>query len=403
MMKGALLLGMIGITRGYNNGLGATPPMGWNSWCTDGLCNLIGDDICNEKLVKSIADAFVEEGLADLGYEYVNLDDCWSATTRDADGNLQPDPKKFPNGMKVVADYVHSKNLKFGLYTCVGTKTCKGGRPGSYNNWTRDADTLTSWGVDFVKMDHCGANGAIPDVELYGNMSAALNKTGRPVLFSLCNWGEQKVYEWGVDVAQMYRIQMDHLPFWHLNGGGAGEGFGSGTLDIIEYMASLVPSRWVRQYGWLDPDFLMTLYPITMPFVESRSEFTFWALWSAPLIVSTDIRSLSAEKKEILMNKEVIAINQDPLITAGDRVSGKQGGPQVWVRSLANGDKAVVLFNSGSADVAIGVTWASLNCTSSTYAVRNLWNQTDLGHYTGEFNASSIAARDVLLLRISAV
>lgn len=106
----------------------------------------------------------------------------------------------------------------------------------------------------------------------------------------------------------MYRIQMDHLPFWHLNGGGAGEGFGSGTLDIIEYMASLVPSRWVRQYGWLDPDFLMTLYPITMPFVESRSEFTFWALWSAPLIVSTDIRSLSAEKKEILMNKEVIAM-----------------------------------------------------------------------------------------------
>ena len=230
--------------------------MGWNSWCTDSICNAFGRDPCSEHMVKTTADAFVEQGLDQLGYKWVTLDDCWSAKTRDAKGNLMPDPKQFPNGMAHVADYVHSRGLKFGVYTSAGDKTCKGDRPGSYGHYEADAKTLASWGVDFVKMDHCGlsAVGNATDRELYGNMSAALNATGRPILFSLCQWGGQDVETWGHDVAQMYRIQMDHLPLWDLPTKASGVGLGQGTLQIIEFMAQLQPAKWTRRWGWLDPD-----------------------------------------------------------------------------------------------------------------------------------------------------
>ena len=192
----------------YDNGLGRTPPMGWNSWCTGTLlepsvCNLVGNDPCSEGEVKAIADSMVANGMDKLGYEFLELDDCWSATARDASGQLQADAKKFPSGMASLADYVHARGLKLGLYTSVGDKTCKGDRPGSYGHYATDASTLVGWGVDMIKMDHCGAkgNGTFTDRQLYGEMSAALNATGRPVLFSLCSWGEQVVLEWGADVA----------------------------------------------------------------------------------------------------------------------------------------------------------------------------------------------------------
>eukprot|EP00041_Stephanoeca_diplocostata_P029399 m.867086 g.867086 ORF g.867086 m.867086 type:complete len:434 (-) comp23554_c2_seq1:48-1349(-) len=396
-------LAVVDTASAYNNGRGMRPPMGWNSWCTDSICNAFGDDPCTEKLVKSVADSIIDQGMDKLGYNYVALDDCWSAKTRDAHGRLQADPSKFPNGLAEVATYVHSKNLSFGVYTCVGTKTCKGDRPGSYNNWTIDAETLAGWGVDLVKMDHCSAPHGIPDRELYGNMSAALNHTGRSILFSLCQWGNQEVYEWGADVAQMYRIQMDHLPLWHFPGDSAGAGVGQGVVDIIEYMATLVPSKWIKQYGWLDPDFLMTMYPITMDFTKSRTEFTFWSMWSAPLLVSTDIRHMSNDMHTILMNPEVIAIDQDSLNTAADRVRGAMGGPQVWVRDLANGDKAVVLFNSASnTSATINVTWAELNCTEKSYHVRDLWERQDVGEHVGGIGVADIAPRDVRLYRLSA-
>ena len=139
----------------YDNGMARTPPMGWNSWCTDSLCNIAGKDPCSEHMVRSVADAMVSEGMLELGYNYVTLDDCWAARTRDADGRLQPDPDAFPSGMKALADYVHARGMLFGLYTCVGTVTCKGGRPGSYGHYEIDARTLAGWGVDYVKMDRC--------------------------------------------------------------------------------------------------------------------------------------------------------------------------------------------------------------------------------------------------------
>ena len=263
----------------YDNGMARTPPMGWNSWCTDSLCNLAGKDPCSEHMVKTTADAMVAQGMLQLGYNYVTLDDCWSARTRDSAGQLQPDPRAFPSGMKALADYVHAKGLLFGLYTCVGTKTCKGDRPGSYGHYAADAATLASWGVDYVKMDHCGLSGInATDRELYGEMSAALNATGRPITFGLCQWGEARVWEWGAQVSQLYRIQADHLPFWSFpsRGTSQGVGYGQGVRDIIEWMATLKPSKWTRRFGWLDPDFLMTLYWPTMSFTSSRTEYSFW-------------------------------------------------------------------------------------------------------------------------------
>ena len=252
----------------YDNGLGRKPPMGWSSWCTGGtnpiepsFCNLLGHDPCSEEQVKQTADAIVESGMKDLGYEYVTLDDCWSSKSRDAQGNLQPESSKFPSGMASLADYVHARGLKFGLYTSLGDQTCKGSRPGSFQHYEQDAKTVTSWGVDFVKMDHCGGRNGT-DQELYGSMSKALNATGRPVLFSLCNWGESEVWKWGGEIAQMFRIQMDHLPFWKFGSANSsdGVGYGQGTYDIIEWMGDLVPSKWTRRFGWMDPDFLMTRY-----------------------------------------------------------------------------------------------------------------------------------------------
>jgi len=396
----------------YDNGIGRKPPIGWNSWCTgDGilkpsLCNLAGRDPCSESEVKSIADAMVEQGLRDIGYEYVVLDDCWSDTERDANGELQPESKKFPSGMKHLSDYVHQKGLKFGLYTSVGDETCKGKRPGSFGHYETDANTLAKWGIDFVKMDHCGNKGNFSDQDLYGEMSKALNKTGRPILFSLCNWGEQNVWEWGGDIAQMFRIQRDHLPFWSWTKGDADDdeaGYGQGTKEIIEWMAALEPSKWTREYGYLDPDFLMTLYWPTMDYTKSRTEFSFWAIWSSPLLVSTDLRDLSKEKREILMNPEVIAVNQDESFTAGDRIRNNTDGGQLWTRTMSGGDVVALLYNShDSNEVTVRCEWdADLGWTGGnrTASVRDLWNRKDLGNFTGAFSAT-VKPRDVTMVRI---
>jgi len=362
----------------------------------------------------SIADAIVDTGLDKLGYRFVNLDDCWSASTRDETGQLQPNATRFPEGMKALADYVHSKGLKLGLYTCTGTYTCKNKLPGSAGHWQQDADTLANWGVDFVKADYCSADKSIPSQELYQTFSSALNATGREMLFSLCQWGVEDVAEWGGQVGQMFRIQMDHIPFWHYPPNAAGVGFGQGTSDIIEFVATLKPSSFVTRYGWLDPDFLETLFPITMNFVESRTEFTFWALWSAPLIVATDLRNMTAEKQAILTNPEVIAIDQDALATGGDRISGDNvTGAQVWYKPLQNGDAAIVLYNHNPREtlkVAVAwsdlpATWGPSNSTQFKYppgasgSVRDLWNRQNLGVFALGYSAM-VPPKDVVFMRV---
>jgi alpha-galactosidase len=249
--------------------------------------------------------------------------------------------------MKALADYIHSKGMLLGVYTCIGTQTCHGGRPGSYGHYDQDAHTLAGWGIDLVKTDNCHhPPGGFRTRDLFANFSAALNATGHPMLFSLCEWGDDDVLTWGGNVGQMYRIQADHLPFWHFPNKAAGAGIGQGTRDIINYVSTIKPSTLVKQYAWIDPDFLETLFHPTMSFTDSRTEYSFWALWSAPLLIATDVRNLTAEKRSIIANPEVIAVNQDPLWTAGDIVYNSTDGTQIWFKPMSTGNKVAILFNS---------------------------------------------------------
>lgn len=398
-----------GVVSAYDNGLGATPPMGWNTWCTDDLCGVL--DRCTEAEVKSIADAMASNGMQDLGYDYILLDDCWAAQERDADGRLAGNAKQFPSGMKAMADYVHSLGFKFGLYTCVGTYTCKQHRPGSYGHFDIDAQTFADWGIDFVKADYCYHPDNETAVDQYTALSQALNATGRHMLFSTCEWGEEEVWSWGGDVAQMFRVQADHLPFWRFPQDAAGQGFGQGTKEIIEWMAHLQPSQWTAPYSWMDPDFLMTLFLenetigdyTPMTFIESRTEFSFWSLWSSPLILATDPRDMSEAKKSIILNKEVIDIDQDPLFRGGDRIYNSETGAQIWSKPLANGDIAVILYNSGNvATLPIKVTWEMLGWDkTASVTLRDLWAHEEVSaNLPGGF-AAKIGPRDVRMLRLS--
>lgn len=386
---------------GYDNGVAATPPMGWSTWCTNDLCGL--RDKCTEWEVRNRADALVSEGLAELGYQWLLLDDCWADHDRDADGNLQPAPRQFPSGMKALADYIHGKGLKLGVYTCIGTQTCKKNRPGSYGHYDQDAKTFASWGVDMVKADNCHhPSSGETTQELFTQFSKSLNATGHPMLFAMCEWGNDEVWNWGPGISQMYRIQMDHIPFFHWPATANGAGYGCGTAEIIEWMADLHPSKYVAPNQWMDPDFLETMFPITMNFTHSRTEFTFWALWSAPLFVATDVMGMSEEKKSILTNVEVLAVHKDPLFIAGERVKKGAHGQQVWSRPLSNGDIAVVLYNANNITaLPIVVQWEELGWKNAAMvSVRDLWLQQDVAKARVGYQAI-VEPNDVQMLRLS--
>eukprot|EP01114_Cavostelium_apophysatum_P019478 TRINITY_DN6295_c0_g1_i1.p1 TRINITY_DN6295_c0_g1~~TRINITY_DN6295_c0_g1_i1.p1 ORF type:complete len:417 (+),score=14.15 TRINITY_DN6295_c0_g1_i1:37-1287(+) len=395
-----------------NNGLGITPPMGWNTWCTSGPCER---DYCWEQEIFEIADALVSNGMKDLGYNYVNLDDCWESTERDSNGNMQPDPARFPHGMKYVADYLHSKGLYFGLYTCSGTETCVGGRPGSYGYYAQDAQTYADWEMDYVKMDWCNTkiNGVQLDPRIvYHNMSVGLNATGRPIFFDACEWGYMDPWLWAGADCNAWRSGHDHHDQW--------DGV-SGVAEIIEGNAGL--SRYAGPGGWNDLDFLMTggqgcesNFNATCPgmsWIEYRTEFAMWALIGSPLIVATDIRgtSFTPEKKEILMNTEIIAINQDPLGIAGDRIGSwpcnKGGSPygnltcQIWARPISGGSVAVNLYNKDDNNSHnITLDFSLIAMTGDNAMVRDLWAHEDLGVFLGKYSAE-VPPHGVVTLKIT--
>jgi len=297
--------------------------------------------------------------------------------------------------MKSLVDYVHNLGLKMGLYTCIGTQTCRDGRPGSYGHYQQDANTLASWGIDFVKADNCNrpANESGPD--LYQQFSNALNATGRQFVFSICNWGDDNVLTWGGNVGHMFRFQMDHIPFWRFPPLAAGQGYGQGTSDIIEYMATLYPANITKAYGFMDPDFLETLFPAlapvhTMTYIDSRTEYAFWTLWSAPLMVATDVRMMNDEMSSIIANPEVIAIDQDELFYAGERIHNDTLGGQIWAKKLQNGDQAVIFYNSHDLNNAtLVLTWQQLGWSANAkVAVRDLWYRTDMGVFQGNYKAT---------------
>mmetsp|Transcript_3592 Transcript_3592/g.3549 ORF Transcript_3592/g.3549 Transcript_3592/m.3549 type:complete len:414 (+) Transcript_3592:69-1310(+) len=394
----------------YNNGLAATPPMGWSSWCTNDLCGI--PDLCNEFEVRNKCDAMVANGMRDAGYTMMLLDDCWAAHDRDENGELQPMPDFFPSGMKALADYVHERGMQLGLYTCVGTETCKRNRPGSYGYFDVDANTFAKWGIDLVKADYCNRPSNETGKDLYYQFSSALNATGHPMIFATCQWGEDNVSEWGGDIAQMFRIQMDHIPLWNGPPSASGAGYGIGTKNIIDFMADLHPSKYTRPYAWMDPDFLETLFlekylendNIMMNYTNSRTEFSFWALWSSPLLVATDPANLSVEKASILLNTEVIAINQDPLFIAGERIrnDNETTGGQLWSRPLSNGDICVILYNSGQHDnVPIAVSWSEIGWSNDdNVSIRDLWLHEELGVMKQGYERN-INAHDIAMLRLT--
>ena len=379
------------------DGLALTPPMGWNSW------NKFQTNI-NEQMVMQIADAMISSGMKATGYTYIVLDDGWMAMERDSiTGNLIADPKKFPRGMKVVADYVHSKGLKFGLYNCAGTKTCAG-YPGTRGYEYQDARFYASQNIDYLKFDWCYADG-INAKEAYTTMSKALKKAGRPIVFSLCEWGQNKPWEWAAPVGHLWRTTgdianqfegMKNYGTWSANS----------VMKIVDLQDTL--RKYTGPGHWNDPDMLEV--GNGMPVNEDRAHFSMWTMLAAPLISGNDIRNMSKEITEILTNKEVVAIDQDPLGIQGFKYSSKDS-LETWIKPLKDGDWAVCFLNRKSTSQQINFNWSEniiedklakrdINIRTTTYKLRNLWTRKDAGD-TKRSLATTVPAKDVLMLRLS--
>jgi len=389
---------------GLDNGLARLPPMGWNTWCTENSIIPCMDDYCTDKEIRSVADSMVKNGLLALGYEYVLLDDCWGGYRDNTTHQIMPDASRFPSGMKALADYIHSKGMKIGLYTDVGEKTCKGGRPGSWPYYDQDAQTFASWGIDFVKMDWCGHPGGHTAQELYSMMRDSLNKTGRPILFSMCEWGLFDVWTWAKPVGNMWRAGPDHLPLWVAPDTGQDPGTSGGTAEIIQHFAGL--SSFAGPGGWNDPDFLMPGY-----FWESEydqvTEFSFWCLFAAPLIVATDVRELS--DKQVILNKEAIAIDQDILAIAGDIRVNRTDGGQIWSRPLSGNRWAAILYNSNIlfGDVTLTLSFNKLMLpgwpgTAQQGTARDIWAKVDYPA-SSSFHAKGLVPHQSIMLVITPV
>ena len=375
--------------------LALTPPMGWNSW------NTFGTDI-NEQLVKDIADAFVDNGLLDAGYEYLVLDDGWMAKERDENNDLVPDPKKFPNGMKTVVDYVHSRGLKFGIYNCAGNKTCAG-YPGSRGFEYQDAKLYAEWGVDFLKYDWCdtenlNAKGA------YQTMRDALHATGRPILFSICEWGDNEPWKWGEEMGHMWRVTGDIINCWDCK-------VGHGTWSSLGVWPIIKLRKEIRKYSgpghWNDFD-MMEVGNGMSP-AEDRVHFSMWCMLSSPLIMGNDLRAATKETIETLTNEEVIAVSQDKLGVQA-YCHSDEGDMEIWAKPLADGDWAFAFVNMGKEDIQVDFNWAkhpvkddlshrALEVNNKIYKIRDLYRHKDLGS-TKENLKAEIASHDVLMLRL---
>jgi alpha-galactosidase len=336
-----------------DNGLALTPPMGFNNWnATHCRAEF------NEAMVKGIADIFVASGLQDAGYQYVNIDDCWALPERDADGNLVPDPVRFPNGIKAVADYVHAKGLKFGIYTSAGTKTCNvAGFPGALGHEQQDANLFASWGVDYLKYDNCNNQGV--DAKLrYTAMRDALAATGRPIVYSICEWGQNQPWTWAQDVGNLWRTTGDISDNW------------GSVRNIVRQNMSLYP--YAKPGAWNDPD-MLEVGNGGMTSTEYRSHLSVWAMMAAPLLIGSDLRLATPATLDTLLNREVIAVDQDPLGVQAKPIRN-DSGRIVFVRPLANGDTAVALYNETDTGAVIRTTAAEAGLgRTPAYTLRDVW------------------------------
>jgi alpha-galactosidase len=335
-----------------DDGLVLTPPMGWNSW------NAFACDI-NESLIQETAEMMIRTGMRDAGYRFLNIDDGWMAGTRDRAGRLTGHPERFPSGMGALADHIHGRGLLFGIYEDAGSKTCAG-FPGSQGHYAVDAATFASWGVDYLKLDWCYTKRADHPRVLYAAMRDALAATGRPMVFSICCWGVDRPWLWGPDTGHLWRTTGDIVPSW------------DSVMNILDQQVQL--GRYAGPGHWNDPD-MLEVGNGGMTVAEERAHFSLWSMLAAPLICGNDLRSMSQATREILLNREVIEIDQDPAGIAGQRIS-RRSDSEVWARPLAKGDQAVLLLNRGVTSKVIGVTAGTLGLPKAdSYVMRDLWSR----------------------------
>lgn len=352
-----------------------TPPMGWNSW------NTFGADI-NEKLIFETADKMVKTGLLDAGYDYLVIDDCWSLKERDKDGRLVADPEKFPHGMKAVADYVHSKGLKFGMYSCAGNLTCAG-YPGSFEHEFTDAETFAEWGVDFLKYDYCYHSNIIHGKYLYRRMGLALKNCGREILFSACSWGVDNTAEWMRETgANMWRSTGDIFDTWE------------SIKKLTEEQDAILPYGGAGCFN--DMDMLVVgMYGKGnvglegLNDVQYKTHFSIWALMGSPLMIGCDIRNMNEETHRILTNKELIKINQDKDCRQVFKLPNHwNDNVKIYARNLENGDIAVGMFNFGGEKAVVRMTVDELGIpesTDRTLKLENVWDDETVTVTNGAF------------------
>jgi len=333
-----------------------TPPMGWNSWNYFN-CNI------NENVVKEIADAMVVTGMAAAGYEYVIIDDCWQID-RLQDGTLVADPLRFPNGIKVLADYVHSKGLKFGIYSDAGKLTCQK-RPGSLNYEAIDAKTFSEWGVDYIKYDWChhGLNKAST---LYPILGDQLYQLDREIVYSVCNWGWGDPWEWAPNFAHLWRTTWDIEPCFDCRGNIIHKSVEE-IIDLNEPLAA-----FAKPGAWNDPD-MLEVGNGNLTKEENIAHFSLWCMMAAPLIAGNDLRSMDEEVLKILTNKDMLVINQDPLGVQGFRIY-EDPSFEIWIKPLINGGKAFCFFNRGNEIIDYLIDWKSLLPKHSRYEIFNVWD-----------------------------
>lgn len=336
-----------------------TPPMGWMSWYTF-------IDHIDEKSIISIADAMVKTGLKDAGYTMVQLDDGWMAKNRDSQGRQYADPIKFPRGIKYLADYLHKKGLKLGIYSSNGSLTCAG-YPGSYNHEEIDAQTYADWGVDYLKYDACGKKEGHSDQELNMRMISAIQKTGHPMLYEVCVFSRGDTHLWASKIATMWRTGGDIVQEIHLN-------------PVVTYqlwynnLQQVVGKEDYAGNGhWNDPDNLIVGYVRNnkQTLAEQKAQFSFWSLIAAPLMLSADVRNMTPAIKNILLNKEVIAINQDKAGKQGKRIINNDNY-EIWMKELADGSKCIILFNKKETESELTVNLKDINLVGK-YKLRDLW------------------------------
>lgn len=365
--------------------LALTPPMGWNSW------NYFECDGVNEQVIRDMADAMVSTGMKDAGYTFIIIDDCWQMG-RDGNGEITIDSAKLPNGIKNLADYIHSKGLKFGIYSDAGTHTCAG-RPGSKGFEEQDAESYAEWGVDYLKYDWCNTEGLDP-VESYTKMRDALFLAGRPIVFSICDWGYSKPWDWAGEVGHLWRTTLDITDRWD----GTRWGNQLGWTNILEKQVGL--EKYAGPGHWNDPDMLEVGNP-GLTINEARAHFTMWCMLAAPLITGNDLKNMSSEIKNILTNENLIAINQDSLGKQGFKIYD-EGNFEIWQKPLSDEHIAICLLNLEVKDKEFTINWGNLKIKdfSGIYEIKDLWKNRMISNSEKEVTVI-VPSRDVVVYKLS--